>query len=92
MVDDCPRCGLHFEREEGYWTGAIMVNLAVTELAFLIAFIGALVVTWPDPPWVGVLIFVLAVNGVVPIAFYPFSKTLWVAGDLAFRKLDEPSV
>ena len=25
MVPECPRCGLKFDREPGYWTGAIAV-------------------------------------------------------------------
>ena len=30
MVPDCPRCGLHFEREQGYWTGALAFNMIAT--------------------------------------------------------------
>ena len=26
MVDGCPRCGLHFERQEGQSLGAVAVN------------------------------------------------------------------
>ena len=42
-------------------------------------------ITWPDPPWpvlqiVGVIVVILA-----PFIFYPFSKTLFLAFDLAFR-------
>ena len=29
MVDDCPRCGLHFEREQGYWAGALAINIGI---------------------------------------------------------------
>src|SRR5215472_7500570 len=32
MYEKCPVCGWRFEREEGYWTGAIAINLVVTEL------------------------------------------------------------
>ena len=87
MVDSCPRCGLHFEREEGYWLGAMVINLAVTMLMFVVLFVGMAVVWWPDPPWTRILVVLLVVNLIVPIAFYPFSKTLWVAGDLAFRTM-----
>ncbi len=31
MNDHCSNCGWIFEREEGYWTGAIAVNLVVAE-------------------------------------------------------------
>ncbi len=86
MTDRCPRCDLSFEREEGYWTGAVMVNLAVTEVVFLAVFVALIVATWPDPPWALVLAIVVAVNVVVPALLYPFSRTLWLAGDLAFRQ------
>ena len=88
MRPDCPRCGLVFAHEEGYWTGAMMVNLAVTEILFLATFVVFLVATWPDVPWVSLLVLVVMVNVAVPVVFYPFSKTLWVAGDLAFRARD----
>src|SRR5205823_8866469 len=34
MLDRCPRCGLPFERGEGYWLGAMAVNLGAAEAAF----------------------------------------------------------
>ena len=63
----------------------MMINLAVTEAVFLVAFVVSIVVMWPDVNWALVLAVVVGANVVVPILFYPISKTLWVAGDLAFR-------
>lgn len=88
MVDECPRCELRFASEDGYWTGAMMINLAVTEAVFLAVFVGVMVATWPDVPWTPLLIVVIGAGIVVPVVFYPFSKTSWVALDLAFRRLD----
>ncbi len=82
----CPTCGLDFEREEGYWTGAVMVNLAVTEGVFVVVFLAMILATAPEVAWSAVLAVVVAANVIVPIAFYPFSRTLWLAGDLAFRR------
>lgn len=89
MVDACPRCGLHFEREEGYWLGAMMVNLAVTEMVFVAVLVGMGVAFWPDVPWTTVFIVGVLVTVAVPLFFYPFSKTIWVAGDLLVRPADE---
>ena len=50
MVADCPGCGLHFEREEGFFLGAIVVNIAITELAIVLAMAIGFGVTLPDPP------------------------------------------
>lgn len=91
MVPVCPTCRLDFEREEGYWTGAMMVNLAVTEGVFLVVFVGLVLATAPDVPWRTVLIVVVALNLALPLVFFPFSRTLWLAGDLALRRaMDEP--
>jgi hypothetical protein len=79
MVEDCPSCGLHFERVEGYWLGSIALNLTVTLGLFLVVFVGLLVATWPDVPWNGVLVAVVAFTAAFPILFHPVSRTLWVA-------------
>ncbi len=50
MVDHCPRCGLRFEHEEGYWVGAMTLNILVTEFLFAILLVIAVIVTWPDIP------------------------------------------
>ncbi len=63
----------------------MMINLAVTEAVFLVAFVASIVIMWPDVNWALVLAIVVAANVIVPVLFYPTSKTLWVAGDLAFR-------
>lgn len=82
MVERCPCCGLRFEREEGYWVGALIVNLGFTMLVFLLWFGGWLVATWPDVPWNVVLWAGFPVIGLLPIWFYPRSKTLWLWFDL----------
>lgn len=89
MLDDCPRCGLHFEREEGYWLGAMMVNLGAAELAFVAVLVGMSVAYWPEVPWIAVFIVSVFVSVAVPLFFYPFSKTIWVAGDLLARSVDD---
>jgi uncharacterized protein (DUF983 family) len=89
MVPDCPRCGLHFEKEQGYWAGALAVNIIATGGLFAIVFVALLVATIPNIP-VGPLLAVLVPIAVLgPIVYYPYSKTVWVAIDLAFlQRLD----
>lgn len=91
MVDDCPRCGLHFEREEGYWLGAMALNLTAAMVAFVSVLVAMSVAFWPDVPWVAVLVVGILVSLTVPLVLYPFSKTMWVAGDLIARRADERS-
>jgi uncharacterized protein (DUF983 family) len=80
LLDECPRCGLRFDRnEEGYWSGAMAVNIVVTAGLFFAVFALVLVATWPDVRWGWLLGAVIALNVVFPIVFYPFSKTIWMA-------------
>ena len=86
MRDRCPTCGLHLERQEpGYIVGAATFNIIVAELTFMALFIGTLVATWPDPPWHLLQWGGLALMLALPVLFYPFSKTTFLAFDLIFR-------
>ena len=82
----CPRCGLRADRGEGdHFLGAMALNLVVAELATAAAVLAGLLVTWPEPPW-GLLTWGgVALAALMPLAFYPFSKLLWLAADLRFR-------
>ena len=68
LADHCPGCGLWFEREEGYFTGAMGINLVVAELLFVGGFIGSVILAWPRVPWT--LMYGWApVAGLAPLAF-----------------------
>ncbi len=82
MCDTCSTCGHLYSREDGYWVMAIIINTAVTEAIFGILFVVGLIVTAPDFQWQPLLAIGIATNVLVPLFFYPISKTLWVACDL----------
>jgi uncharacterized protein (DUF983 family) len=81
----CEVCGYSFYREEGYWTGAMIINIAACEVWFFVLFVGSLLLTWPDIGWTLLLGVGLLTNGLLPILFYPHSKTVWMAIDLHFH-------
>jgi uncharacterized protein (DUF983 family) len=89
MKERCPGCGYRFEREEGLAVGAMAVNIVVTEALFGVFAVTALALTVPDVPVVPLTLVGLAMNLVVPIVFYPFSKTIWAAAELMMRPLEE---
>jgi hypothetical protein len=92
MVPRCPSCGLAFERgEQGYIVGAYMFNIAAAELVFGALFIGALALTWPNPPWKLITWGSAAVALLLPLFFYPFSKTLFLGFDLFFDPAEPAS-
>ena len=84
MAETCPHCRLKFEREPGYWVGAIAMNTAVIGFLFAVVLVTFSAATVPDIPWVTLLIIELPLMAIGPVLFYPFSKTLWVAVDRAF--------
>jgi uncharacterized protein (DUF983 family) len=89
MEPDCPRCGLHFEREAGYWAGALAINLILVGGLFALVFIVALAITLPNVPVAPLLAILVPIMIIGPIVAYPFSKTIWVAVDRAFlQRLD----
>ena len=81
MAADCPHCGLHFERMAGYWLGAMALNLVVNEVVFVVALVVQMTASWPDVPWTRVLVVGVTLNVLVPLAFYPISRTVWVAAE-----------
>lgn len=78
-----------FERDAGYGTGGMIINTAVTIATFLVIFIGVMVVTWPDVPWTATLIATIAINLVLPVVFYPWSRTIFLGLDLSVRALSD---
>ncbi|HTJ76253.1 MAG TPA: DUF983 domain-containing protein [Acidimicrobiales bacterium] len=88
MKERCPGCGYLFEREEGFFLGAYVINLAIAEgLVILLAVVPTIVLLArnPDTDVVPILVAGLVGAIVAPMAFYPFSKTIWTAVDLIMR-------
>jgi len=86
VAPSCPVCGFHLDRDEpGYWLGSYTVNLFATEGVWLGYFALGLVLTWPEVPWSVLLWGGVAVAVVTPVLLLPFTKTLYLAIDLAFR-------
>jgi hypothetical protein len=61
------------------------INLVVAQTAWVAFLVVTLLTTWPNWPvaflqWGSIAVIIL-----VPIVFFPFSKTLWLAFDLLFR-------
>ena len=88
MKERCPRCGYLFEREEGFFLGAYVINLAIAQGLVILLAIVPLIVRKATDPDAAILPFI--VGGLVgavlaPMVFYPWSKTIWTAFDLMLR-------
>jgi uncharacterized protein (DUF983 family) len=89
LEPSCPNCGYVFERQEGYWVGALIVNIAVAEAWFFVLLMVVLFSTAPEVPWVPLLVVALVTNGLLPVIFYPHSKAFWMAIDLYIHPVKE---
>lgn len=91
LVPDCPRCALYFEREPGYFTGALAINIAVTGGIFAVTFVALVAATIPDVPVAPILAVLVPIVVILPVLYYPFSKTVWMAVDRAFLQRLDPN-
>lgn len=89
MKERCPRCGMRFERERGFFVGAYLINFCVIIVVLFVLCMGVVALkavddtasAWP------LLVAGLFTALVLPIAFYPFARTIWSALDLALTPL-----
>ena len=89
MKDACPRCGLDLVREQGYYTGAMTVNIVVAEILTVLLITVVTIWTWPTLPVNKLMLTAVGFNILFPALFYPLTKTLWLAIDLGwFNQLD----
>jgi uncharacterized protein (DUF983 family) len=79
MAERCRACGLAFERESGYFVGAMYINYGLTVVLALAGYF--LLEAWlaPSPGW---QILVWGVFTVLfPLWSFRYSKALWLAID-----------
>ena len=94
MVERCPRCGVRFEREEGFFLGAYVINYGIGSAIVAISLVVFAVARNADANASPIPYLTAGVVGavVVPLVFYPFSKTVWAAIDLFMRPLQPAEV
>ena len=77
--ESCPVCGFVYEREPGYYTGAIAVNLVVTELiivAIAVPMAASQAVSIPVMVLLGITLPIL-----FPLLCYRPTKSIWMSFD-----------
>jgi uncharacterized protein (DUF983 family) len=84
LQDACPNCSWTFEREEGYWVGAMVVLMAAVLFLFGSFIVIGIVAFWPDVHWNVLLWTGLAMNGLIPVLLFRWSRTTWLGLHAAF--------
>ncbi len=90
LVQRCPTCNLALERSDGFWLGAMAINLGATETVFGLFSVAWVLLVWPDVPWGWLTAAGIVLNAVFPVFFYPFSKTMFLGIDLLLHRTDNP--
>ena len=87
LGERCPRCHLRLERENDFFLGGYVINLAVTEglLALALLIYVLRITAHPGTSLIPVLVAGVIISVVLPVLFFPFSRTIWMAIDLAMR-------
>jgi len=74
-----------FKREDGFFVGAILANVVVTELVILLVCFFFLLIIGTNYDRVLVLLFAMAV--IFPVAFYHHSWSFWLGFDYIVESL-----
>lgn len=88
MAERCPRCGMRFEREAGFFLGVYFMNVTVTQVVLIAYVAGAFAMTLPDAPLAAILAGAAALAVATPLACYPFCRTVWAAVHLGMEPLE----
>jgi len=81
---------MHFEREQGYFAGALAVNIVMVGGLFAMVFAAMLIFTAPDIPVIPILAIIIPIALIGPVVLYPFSKTIWMAVDRGYLQRLDP--
>ena len=81
----CPNCLSLYKREDGFFVGAILANVVITELVILAFCFFCLLVIGAKYESVLVVLFIVAL--IFPVAFYHHSWSLWLGFDYLVESL-----
>ncbi len=87
MHERCAACGLRYEREQGYFVGAIYINYALTVAAaagtvFAIEAVVGLTLAQE-------LTLAVALAALVPLVFFRYARSLWLSLDYLLTTADD---
>ena len=90
MNERCEFCGLVYEREEGYFSSAMAINLVVSEL--LITMI-VLPLAWNQQiPMLPILLCGAPLPFLLPILLYRHSRSFWLSMNYYFHPFNSDPI
>jgi uncharacterized protein (DUF983 family) len=89
MHERCAVCDLRFEREQGYFLGAMYVNYAFTVAIVLSGYFA--LEWWTDMPLAYHLVLWGSVSVLCPLILFRYSRGVWLSLDYIFNPADDKS-
>ncbi|HEX8920131.1 MAG TPA: DUF983 domain-containing protein [Pyrinomonadaceae bacterium] len=79
MHERCTFCGLTYGREQGYFVGAIYINVMATEALILLVYLVSIFTGMIGDRIIFPLLIGMAIT--LPLIFFRFSRSLWLSID-----------
>jgi uncharacterized protein (DUF983 family) len=77
MYEQCPVCHFTFEREEGYFSNSMAINLVLSELIVTIVVLP--LAANPAIPVLSTILWCAPLTVILPLLFYRHSRSLWMS-------------
>jgi uncharacterized protein (DUF983 family) len=82
----CPSCSALYQREDGFFVGALTINVVTTELIILVLYLACLFLL-NDFQLILVILFITGL--LFPVAFYHHSWSIWLSLDHLVERLPQ---
>ena len=80
MYEDCSVCGYHFEREEGYFSSSMAIN--IVDCDYIVAAFTIPLAANPAIPMLPILLIGAPIAVILPLLFFRHSRSFWMSMDL----------
>lgn len=80
----CPRCRTLYQREDGFFVGALTINVVTTEVIILGLYLACILLL---NSYQTILVILFVVGLLFPIAFYHHSWSIWLSLDHLVERL-----
>lgn len=74
----CPQCGALYQREDGFFVGALTINVVTTELIILLLYLMSILLL---NSYQLILVILFVVGLLFPVAYYHHSWSIWLSLD-----------
>jgi uncharacterized protein (DUF983 family) len=80
----CPKCSALYQREEGFFVGALTINVVTTELIILVLYLACIFLV---NSYQLILVILFIAGLLFPVAFYHHSWSIWLSLDHLIERL-----